>query len=296
MYHSSRIKKQKQLVPSSTFGLSRSLFRNDSFTVMSTKTRMFPSFSQTSQPHMRVDLTVEGSDCLEEIFITGSANYPPEINLRTFLTGVRKSLLMVHILGESRASVIVNQINRLVIPGAGDQFVTWPKLKDLLVDKTFLNFPISRNSSSELAEYNQLKLMKGVSDVAERSSDIEEHKMMIAEHDSDFVSERYISTQKNLESKHKEVRGIRHQEECSDRIDVLMELAINNIPDNTEILRSARFTLLTDNEISNVDSVLNGPKNQEVLINKFNTPMDRTKLLCLRPRTWLNDEVNELVK
>lgn len=256
--------------------------------------RMNPSSSQRSQPHMRVDLTVEGSECLENIFIAGSASYPRVINLQTFLTEVRNSLLLQHILGKSRASVIVNQINQLEIPGAYNQFVTWPKLKELLVDKTLLNFPIPRNSSSEWAKYNQLILTKGVSDIAEHSSDIVEHEMITAEHSSDSVSEMYLATQRNLDSIHKEVRCIRQNEECFDRVDVLMELAQEKIPDRTETLRSARFTLLTNDEISKVESVLNGPKNQEVLINKFNTPMDRTKMLCLRPRTWLNDEVSWL--
>jgi hypothetical protein len=29
----------------------------------------------------------------------------------------------------------------------------------------------------------------------------------------------------------------------------------------------------------------------EVLVEKFNTPMNRAKMVCLRPNTWLNDEV-----
>jgi Ulp1 family protease len=38
-------------------------------------------------------------------------------------------------------------------------------------------------------------------------------------------------------------------------------------------------------------SVLAGPPSQEVLIDKFNIDMTRSKFACLRPGTWLNDEV-----
>ena len=40
-----------------------------------------------------------------------------------------------------------------------------------------------------------------------------------------------------------------------------------------------------------VRSVLSGPENQELLIEKYAIDMTRAKMLCLRPRTWLNDEV-----
>jgi sentrin-specific protease 1 len=37
--------------------------------------------------------------------------------------------------------------------------------------------------------------------------------------------------------------------------------------------------------------VLAGPQSREVVIDKFNIDMTRAKIACLRPRTWLNDEV-----
>ena len=40
-----------------------------------------------------------------------------------------------------------------------------------------------------------------------------------------------------------------------------------------------------------VRSVLSGPETQELLIEKYAIDMTRAKMLCLRPRTWLNDEV-----
>ncbi len=37
--------------------------------------------------------------------------------------------------------------------------------------------------------------------------------------------------------------------------------------------------------------VLSGPADREVLIDKFNIDMTRKKISCLKPKTWLNDEV-----
>ena len=40
-----------------------------------------------------------------------------------------------------------------------------------------------------------------------------------------------------------------------------------------------------------LSSLLSGPADDEVLIDKYNIDMTRKKLSCLKPRTWLNDEV-----
>jgi sentrin-specific protease 1 len=61
--------------------------------------------------------------------------------------------------------------------------------------------------------------------------------------------------------------------------------------DKVRALIGARHAVLSDADYQRVAGILNGPTNQEVLIFKFNIPMTREKLLCLRPRGWLNDEV-----
>ena len=38
-------------------------------------------------------------------------------------------------------------------------------------------------------------------------------------------------------------------------------------------------------------ALLSGPADHEVLIDKFQIDMTRKKISCLKPRTWLNDEV-----
>ena len=58
-------------------------------------------------------------------------------------------------------------------------------------------------------------------------------------------------------------------------------------------LIAARAAPLSQEEVERVRSVLNGPETHEVLIDKYAIDMTRAKMLCLRPRTWLNDEVIE---
>jgi hypothetical protein len=56
-------------------------------------------------------------------------------------------------------------------------------------------------------------------------------------------------------------------------------------------LLAMRYVALTNADNDIVDNVLDGPNNMEVLIDKFNVPMNRNKMRCLQPSTWLNDEV-----
>ena len=53
----------------------------------------------------------------------------------------------------------------------------------------------------------------------------------------------------------------------------------------------ARFGQLSADETASINSILQGPRTEQVLIEKFNIPMTRAKISCLRPETWLNDEV-----
>jgi Ulp1 family protease len=54
----------------------------------------------------------------------------------------------------------------------------------------------------------------------------------------------------------------------------------------------ARFGQLSVDESDKINRILEGPSStDEVLIEKFNIPMTSAKLSCLRPGTWLNDEV-----
>jgi sentrin-specific protease 1 len=56
-------------------------------------------------------------------------------------------------------------------------------------------------------------------------------------------------------------------------------------------LLAARHAPLSDADSQRVTNIMRGPATQEELIEKFSIPMTREKLLCLRPTSWLNDEV-----
>jgi Ulp1 family protease len=58
-----------------------------------------------------------------------------------------------------------------------------------------------------------------------------------------------------------------------------------------DILVSARFVPLTDDEDEIVDAALAPPSSESVLFSKFDTPITRRIIHCLRPSIWLNDEV-----
>ena len=48
---------------------------------------------------------------------------------------------------------------------------------------------------------------------------------------------------------------------------------------------------MTEDDRMELSALLSGPADDEVLIDKYNIDMTRKKLSCLKPRTWLNDEV-----
>ena len=60
---------------------------------------------------------------------------------------------------------------------------------------------------------------------------------------------------------------------------------------DNDVLRKFRYKRLTEHEQLRVRKAINGEDMLEVLIKKFNTTMDRSKMVCLKPGTWLNDEV-----
>ena len=52
-----------------------------------------------------------------------------------------------------------------------------------------------------------------------------------------------------------------------------------------------RHVTLTHDEILISQNLLRQPFNEDLVISKFNIPMSRLKISCLKPETWLNDEV-----
>jgi hypothetical protein len=58
-----------------------------------------------------------------------------------------------------------------------------------------------------------------------------------------------------------------------------------------EKLLASRRRPLTTEEETTVAAALSSPHNGTILCEKFKIPMTRAKMSCLRPTTWLNDEV-----
>jgi Ulp1 family protease len=56
-------------------------------------------------------------------------------------------------------------------------------------------------------------------------------------------------------------------------------------------ISSLRDVELTEDDRMGLSALLSGHADQEVLIHKYNIPMTREKISCLKPGTWLNDEV-----
>jgi sentrin-specific protease 1 len=61
--------------------------------------------------------------------------------------------------------------------------------------------------------------------------------------------------------------------------------------DRYKKLINLRKGAITKEEKAKVDIAFRGPRNDTVLIEKFNIPMTKDKFSCLLPSTWLNDEV-----
>ena len=75
-------------------------------------------------------------------------------------------------------------------------------------------------------------------------------------------------------------------------MDIAAAVATPAMPITAEALIAHRFLPLTEEEERRVDDVVYGPATDVKLIEKFATPMTRFKMVCLRPNTWLNDEVH----
>ena len=63
----------------------------------------------------------------------------------------------------------------------------------------------------------------------------------------------------------------------------------SNIPISTQL--AMRHVTLTHDEVVISQNLLRQPFNEDLVISKFNIPMSRLKISCLKPETWLNDEV-----
>jgi len=65
----------------------------------------------------------------------------------------------------------------------------------------------------------------------------------------------------------------------------------NDAPSKTQQLIDLRYSALDQNLLERVEKIVSGPLTEEIIQEKYNTIMTRRKLVCLKPNTWLNDEV-----
>ena len=250
--------------------------------------------TRRSEP-LRIDVTLEGLECLECIFescVTSVMENPPSVNLRTFLDAVGKSKLLTDTLGQGRGLSICLEMYRLDNSGAHNQFVNWQKLRSLLESLTLLNFPITNESIAQLSDYQLLLHKNGIETMPPKDSESSRENA----EDSlplESVSGRYGELSSELLKQHNAANNYGNGEHSpiSERVDNLMYGGASK--EAKEKLVRMRFVVLTAREYSSVQNVFDGPSTDDTVIEKFNIPMTSNKLNCLKPSTWLNDEVSE---
>jgi sentrin-specific protease 1 len=78
----------------------------------------------------------------------------------------------------------------------------------------------------------------------------------------------------------------------TDTEDVSMDVEEDEGESNAhDLLIAARRADIPSAELDTIKAILKGPNNNDVIIDKFSIDMTRAKLICLKPSTWLNDEV-----
>jgi hypothetical protein len=237
-------------------------------------------------------------------------------------------------LGHLRATVIIREVCKLDHIGAHNDLVLWPKLRDLLEQRTLLNFPIPKGSKSQMEEYAKLLSRKGipVSPLNLIASNRNTHETTTDQFMTSSSS-RYNDQARILSAQYESLRDplVKSNEafprgerspfnkendpDVSSRVDAQMaekkdlltlgqfwadEMVVDTPQDvpqeideeeRVQALRAMRYQQASQEENDIVSGVINGPNSLEVLIEKFNTPMDRNKMMCLKPSQWLNDEV-----
>lgn len=71
------------------------------------------------------------------------------------------------------------------------------------------------------------------------------------------------------------------------------EMDVVQQPDDRTLI-TLRLQCINEQESNAAKAAMNGPKNGELLILKYNIDITKDKFNCLRPHTWLNDEVTVL--
>lgn len=260
--------------------------------------------SMRKQEPQRIDITLDGLECLQSIFdtcVTSVIEDPPFVNLRNFLREVSCSRFLIDTLGVGRAQVVSSEIFRLENPGSHNQFISWFKLRELLESQTLLNFPITCESIMQLADYKQLLERSGIPSMPmpmpmpTRAGTSTLELPIVDVEDAiplSVVSSRYKDISATLEEQHNVIRRLEEHSLVNERIEAMMKGTEEDSEEERKTcLRNMRFSLLGEEDIERVRNVLQGQGNDQVIIEKFNIPVTKNKMLCLKPSSWLNDEV-----
>lgn len=245
----------------------------------------FPRYHKPEVPQ-RIHLTANGLECLQIIFDSCTKSSvmerEPSVNLRAFQIAVTNSNLLSDILDERASMDINNQICSLDRSDAHNTYVTWSKLKELLTTHTLLSLPIEAEPCLQFRLFQEKLVSMGL--------EIEQSVSNGFSHENKSLSSASNLNQirMTLEEKNKSARnfGTEDYSAISERVDSLM-----HIESDEERLIGYRFLPVGTAEHSAVRNVFRGPANDEEIILKFNIPITSNKLNCLKPSTWLNDEV-----
>ena len=249
-------------------------------------TNKFPRYHKPELPR-RIDLTVNGLECLQIIFDgcmkSSAMEREPSVNLRAFQVAVTNSNLLAEILDERASMDINNQICSLDRSGAHNTYVTWLQLKKLLTDYTLLSLPIEPEPCLQFRLFQEKLVSMGLE--IERSAS----NGFTYENESSSSASNLNQIRMTLEEKNKTARnfGTEDHSAISGRVDTLM-----HVESDEERLIGYRFVPIGPAEHSAVRNVFRGPASDEEIIMKFNIPITSNKLNCLKPSTWLNDEVS----
>lgn len=252
----------------------------------------------------------------------------PRVNVDTYLRTAKENIHMFKdCVGDNRAELILMELSKIQSRDSYNQWITAQKLMDEIEKRTLLNVPPPSNVRGVTAYPNWVQYERAVRSLYEAQSDMSVSQAPLTPskqlavsaataaptvaHQASAVSMRLDQTATDLRREHARIKALSGapDDDIVQRIDLLMaqahtlpaddavEMGVDGEEDPAAVaalkehLRQLRFRALTPAERGKVINVVQGPNNGEVLIDKFCTPMSRLKMVCLRPNTWLNDEV-----
>jgi hypothetical protein len=258
----------------------------------------------------------------------------PRVNVDTYLRTARDNIHMFKdCVGDNRAELVLMELGKLQSPESHNHWITAQFLMAEIDKRTLLDVPPANGLQGVTAYPNWIQYAQSVRSlyVAESEMSIGQPSITptkpreavpvpaptVTAHQPSAVSRRLDQEAADIQREQERVRALSRAPDTDllTRIDALMAQAAIDAQtaaaaqaDAMEVdgmdpavlaaikeeLRQLRFRPLTQAERNRVAGVVMGPNNDEVLIDKFCTPMSRTKMVCLRPHSWLNDEVGRI--